>query len=85
MTDAQHMRIGMVGLGRMGSNMARRLLRAGHQCRVYDRSRGPVNQLAGEGAEEAGSLAGLVAGLAPPRTVWLMLPAACGAWSAATA
>jgi NAD binding domain of 6-phosphogluconate dehydrogenase len=76
MTDTQHMKLGMVGLGRMGSNMARRLLRAGHQCRVYDRSEGRVNQLVGEGAEGAGSLAGLVARLDPPRTVWLMLPAA---------
>jgi 6-phosphogluconate dehydrogenase len=76
MTDAQHMRIGMVGLGRMGANMARRLLKAGHQCRVYDVSEQAVKQLIGEGAEGAGSLADLVAGLAPPRTVWMMLPAA---------
>jgi 6-phosphogluconate dehydrogenase len=76
MTDAQHLKIGMVGLGRMGANMTRRLLRAGHQCRVYNRSEGPVRQLVGEGAEGAGSLADLAAGLAPPRTVWLMLPAA---------
>jgi 6-phosphogluconate dehydrogenase len=70
------MRIGMVGLGRMGANMVRRLRRAGHQGRVYDVSEQAVEQLAGEGAEGAGSLADLVAGLAPPRTVWLMLPAA---------
>jgi 6-phosphogluconate dehydrogenase len=76
MTDAQHLKIEMVGLGRMGANMTRRLLRAGHQCRVYNRSEGPVRQLVGEGAEGAGSLADLVAGLVSPRTVWLMLPAA---------
>jgi 6-phosphogluconate dehydrogenase len=76
MTDAQHLKIGMVGLGRMGSNMARRLLRAGHECRVYDVSERAVKQLVGEGAEGAGSLADLVAGLAPPRTLWMMLPAA---------
>jgi 6-phosphogluconate dehydrogenase len=76
MTDESPMRIGMVGLGRMGANMVRRLLRAGHQCRVYDVSEQAVKQLVGEGAEGAGSLADLVAGLAPPRTVWLMLPTA---------
>jgi 6-phosphogluconate dehydrogenase len=76
MTDKSPMKIGMVGLGRMGANMVRRLRRAGHQCRVYDVSEQAVKQLVGEGAEGAGSLADLVAGLAPPRTVWLMLPAA---------
>jgi 6-phosphogluconate dehydrogenase len=75
MTDAP-MKIGMVGLGRMGANMVRRLLRVGHEGRVYDVSEQAVKQLAGEGAEGTGSLADLVAGLTPPRTVWLMLPAA---------
>jgi 6-phosphogluconate dehydrogenase len=76
MTDESPMKIGMVGLGRMGANMVRRLRQAGHQCRVYDLSEQAVKQLVGEGAEGAGSLADLVAGLDPPRTVWLMLPAA---------
>ncbi|HEY6422310.1 MAG TPA: decarboxylating 6-phosphogluconate dehydrogenase [Pseudonocardiaceae bacterium] len=70
------MKIGMVGLGRMGSNMVRRLQRAGHECDVYDVSDQAVKQLVSEGAGGAESLAGLVGGLAPPRTVWLMLPAA---------
>jgi 6-phosphogluconate dehydrogenase len=64
MTDAP-MKIGMVGLGRMGANMVRRLLRVGHEGRVYDVSEQAVKQLAGEGAEGTGSLADLVAGLAP--------------------
>ena len=70
------MRIAMVGLGRMGANMVRRLLRAGHECLVHDLSDQAVKQLVAEGAQGAGSLAELVAGLAPPRAVWLMLPAA---------
>lgn len=75
MMNKSPMKIGMVGLGRMGANMVRRLLRAGHQCRVYDVSEQAVQRLVGEGAEGAGSLSDLVAGLARPRTVWLMLPA----------
>jgi 6-phosphogluconate dehydrogenase len=70
------MKIAMVGLGRMGANMVRRLLRAGHECDVYDVSAESVKQLVGEGATGAGSLADLVAGLPAPRAVWLMLPAA---------
>jgi 6-phosphogluconate dehydrogenase len=69
------MQIGMVGLGRMGANMVRRLLRGGHACVVYDRDPKPVKELVGEGAQGAGSLAELVEALTPPRTVWLMLPA----------
>jgi 6-phosphogluconate dehydrogenase len=68
--------IAMVGLGRMGANMVRRLLRGGHECHVYDVSADAVAQLAKEGAHGAGSLEELVAGLAAPRAVWLMLPAA---------
>jgi 6-phosphogluconate dehydrogenase len=68
-------KIGMVGLGRMGGNMARRLMRGGHECVVYNRSRGPVQKLAREGAIGASSLANLVARLKPPRTIWLMIPA----------
>ncbi len=70
------MQIAMVGLGRMGANMVRRLLRAGHECHVYDVSADAVAGLVAEGARGAGSLSELVAGLSAPRSVWLMLPAA---------
>lgn len=70
------MQIGMIGLGRMGANMVRRLQRAGHQCVVFDRSTEAVQALAKEGAIAAGSLQDFVAKLAAPRAVWLMLPAA---------
>jgi 6-phosphogluconate dehydrogenase len=70
------MQLGMIGLGRMGANMVRRLLRAGHQCAVYDRSADSVQELAKEGAVGAASLDQLVAKLTPPRAVWLMVPAA---------
>jgi hypothetical protein len=69
-------KVAMVGLERMGSNMVRRLLRDGHECFFYDTSVTAVNQLVGDGAQGAGSLQELVAGLPVPRTVWLMLPAA---------
>jgi 6-phosphogluconate dehydrogenase len=70
------MKIGMVGLGRMGANMVRRIQRAGHQCVVYDVSADAVKQMVSEGAQGAESLADLVAQLDPPRAVWMMLPAA---------
>ncbi len=70
------MEMGMVGLGRMGANMIRRLTRAGHECHVYDVSADAVRQLASEGAHGATSLPDLVHALEPPRVVWLMLPAA---------
>jgi 6-phosphogluconate dehydrogenase len=70
------MDIAMIGLGRMGANMVRRLLRAGHRCVVYDRSATAVAALAREGAAGAASLEELVAQLEPPRAVWLMVPAA---------
>ncbi|MFW6180468.1 MAG: phosphogluconate dehydrogenase (NAD(+)-dependent, decarboxylating) [Spirochaetota bacterium] len=69
------MQIGMVGLGRMGMNMARRLLRGGHQVVAYNRSQDKVQQIAGEGAEGAGSVRELVQKLRPPRVVLIMLPA----------
>jgi len=69
------MQIGVVGLGRMGANIARRLMRRGHVCVVYDRDPGPGEQLAGEGAHAAASMPELVRALAAPRTVWHMLPA----------
>jgi len=70
------MQLGMVGLGRMGANLVRRLMRDGHRCVVYDVDAGVVRQLEGEGATGATSLADLVAKLERPRAVWLMLPAA---------
>src|ERR1044071_2214099 len=69
------MQLGMIGLGRMGANMARRLMRGGHQCVVSARSPDAVRALAAEGATGADSLAALVKGLAKPRAVWIMVPA----------
>jgi len=70
------MQLGMIGLGRMGANMVRRLLRGGHACVVHDVSAGAVQAMAQEGARGAGSLDELVKGLEAPRAVWLMVPAA---------
>jgi 6-phosphogluconate dehydrogenase len=76
MTTDQPMQLGMIGLGRMGANLVRRMMRDGHRCVVYDRSADAVKQLEDEGATGASSMAGLVAKLEPPRAAWLMLPAA---------
>src|SRR5262245_15375266 len=70
------MQLGMVGLGRMGSNMVRRLIRNGHDCVVFNRSRKPVDELVKENAVGAASLGDLVNKLDKPRAVWLMVPAA---------
>ena len=70
------MQIGMIGLGRMGGNMVRRLLRAGHECVVYDIHPDSVAALEAEGAKGADSLESFVELLQPPRTAWIMLPAA---------
>jgi 6-phosphogluconate dehydrogenase len=70
------MKMGMIGLGRMGGDMVRRLLRAGHQCVVYDVHPEPVRKLADEGAIGASSLTDLVGKLEKPRAVWMMVPAA---------
>src|SRR5262245_10911791 len=70
------MQLGMIGLGRMGANMVRRLLRAGHQCVVFDRSPQAVEGLVKEKAVGASSLHDLVKKLDKPRAVWLMVPAA---------
>jgi 6-phosphogluconate dehydrogenase len=70
------MQLGMIGLGRMGANMVRRLMKAGHECVVHDLSAAAVQGLAKEGAAGATSLDDFVARLKKPRAVWLMVPAA---------
>ena len=70
------MQLGMIGLGRMGANMVRRLLKDGHQCVVFDRSPKAVQELAGEKAVGSSSLNDLVSKLDKPRAIWLMVPAA---------
>jgi 6-phosphogluconate dehydrogenase len=70
------MQLGMVGLGRMGANMVRRLLKGGHECVVFDMSPAAVTELAKENAVGAASLVDLVKKLEKPRAVWLMVPAA---------
>ena len=70
------MQLGMIGLGRMGANMVRRLMRGGHHCVVYDRSADAVRAVASEGAAGSDSLPAFVAQLSQPRAVWLMVPAA---------
>ncbi|WP_204948317.1 phosphogluconate dehydrogenase (NAD(+)-dependent, decarboxylating) [Methylopila capsulata] len=73
-TQDRNMNIGVVGLGRMGGNIARRLMDAGHNCVVHDVDAKAVDALAGEGATPAHSLDELVAALSAPRAVWVMLP-----------
>jgi len=70
------MQLGMIGLGRMGASMVRRLMRGDHECVVHDLSPDAMAALAAEGATAPGSLAGFVTSLATPRTVWIMVPAA---------
>jgi 6-phosphogluconate dehydrogenase len=70
------MQIGMMGLGRMGANMTRRLMRAGHECVVYDVNPEAVESLASEGATGTAAMEEFVSKLAKPRAVWMMLPAA---------
>jgi len=69
------MQIGMIGLGRMGSNMVRRLMRGGHECVVYDLNPNAVAELVAEGSAGSGTLDEFVARLQPPRTAWVMVPA----------
>jgi len=68
------MQLAMIGLGKMGANMVRRIMRAGHQCVVYNRSPDKVEELQAEGATGATSLADLVSKLETPRAVWIMVP-----------
>ncbi len=70
------MQIAMIGLGRMGANMVRRLLKGGHQCLIFDRSPKAVEELAKEGATAASSLADLAKKMQKPRAIWLMVPVA---------
>jgi 6-phosphogluconate dehydrogenase len=70
------MQLGMIGLGRMGASMVQRLMRAGHECVVYDRNPDTVQELVAKGASGHTDLAGFVAGLQLPRAIWLMVPAA---------
>ena len=70
------MQLGMVGLGRMGANMVRRLMKNGHECVVYDVTPKSVQELAGEGAKGSTSFQDFVSKLTKPRAVWLMIPAA---------
>src|ERR1700679_502514 len=70
------MQLGMIGLGRMGANMVRRLLKGGHQCVVFDMSPKAVNELAQEKASGSSSLQDLVRKIEKPRAIWLMVPAA---------
>jgi 6-phosphogluconate dehydrogenase len=70
------MQLGMIGLGRMGANMVRRLMKAGHECVVFDMNPGNVAQLGKDGAVGSSSLDEFINKLKPPRAVWLMVPAA---------
>ena len=76
MKNKSTMQLGMIGLGRMGANMVRRLIKGGHKCVVFDRSPQAVKDLTKEKAAGAASLADLVKMLAKPRAIWLMVPAA---------
>jgi 6-phosphogluconate dehydrogenase len=76
MATDKPMQLGMIGLGRMGANLVRRLLRDGHDCVVYDVSPDAVSTLAGEGATASSSLKDFVDKLTPPRALWIMVPAA---------
>src|SRR4029453_18408467 len=75
-TEKDGMQLAMVGLGRMGANMVRRLINGGHECVVFDMSPKAVADLARDKAVAAASLAALARKLAKPRAVWLMVPAA---------
>src|SRR6266849_6690476 len=73
--EVNDMQIGMIGLGRMGGNMVRRLMRGGHQCVVLDRTAEAVRKFVNEGAIGAESLDDFVSKLSKPRAIWIMVPA----------
>ena len=75
MATDKPMQLGMIGLGRMGANLVRRLMRDGHHCVAYDRNPDVVKGLAGEGADGANSLEEFVSKLSRPRNIWIMVPA----------
>lgn len=75
MKNGNHMKLGMIGLGRMGSNLVRRLMSDGHECVVFDVESRSVEEMVAEGANGAGDLEDLIAKLDPPRVIWLMIPA----------
>jgi len=75
MATDKPMQLGMIGLGRMGANLVRRLMRDGHHCVAYDRNPEVVKSLAGEGADGANSLEEFVSKLSKPRNIWIMVPA----------
>ena len=70
------MQLGMIGLGRMGANMVKRLMRGGHECVVFDLNQENVKTLTSQGAKGTASLDDFAAQLKPPRAAWLMVPAA---------
>ena len=70
------MQLGMIGLGRMGANMVRRLMKKGHECVVFDMQRSAVGALEKDGATGATSLADMASKMTRPRAIWLMVPAA---------
>jgi 6-phosphogluconate dehydrogenase len=76
MTTSNPMQLGMVGLGRMGSNLVRRVVNDGHRCVVYDVNPAAVTSLEGEHVTPSNSLEDFVRELETPRAIWLMLPAA---------
>src|SRR5664279_6031206 len=76
MTTEHPMQLGMVGLGRMGANLVRRLMRDGHECVVYDVNQDAIKELEGEGAQGGDTLDEFLAKMSKPRAVWVMVPAA---------
>ena len=76
--NGHNMEVGMIGLGRMGTNMVRRLMRAGHPCTVYDIHAEAVDALVKDGAVGTKSLEEFAGKLKAPRAVWMMVPAAVG-------
>src|SRR5258708_7290289 len=75
MASEEPMQLGMIGLGRMGANLVRRLMADGHRCVAYDRNQSVVDALVSEGATGANSLEDFVSKLEPPRAAWIMVPA----------